>query len=168
MSNLKYQISFVLSLEEKVRLYVKQHLNDEIYLGLVGKNTGKRNQINDFKIEYALPLPNISNNKDIEVQVTEHWLSILREYTNFQKIKSTTSLRMLGVLHSHPHSIPALSDLDKKFGYQVAQELGNAIMLVIGKRLVLYSYLVEQNTITTIKHVSKRFGKKYTLTPERK
>ena len=168
MSTLKYQISFVPSIEEKIRLYVKQHFDDEIFLGLIGKIIGKQSQIIDFKIEYALPFPNISDNKDIEVQVTEHWLTILREYTNFQKVKSTLSLRMLGVLHNHPHSIPILSDLDKKFGYQVAQELGNAIMLVIGKRLVLYGYLIEQNTIVQVNHVSKRFCKKYSLTPERK
>ena len=161
MVNFSYQVSFTSSLEPKLLVYLKSHSDKEIFLGLIGKIVGKKNTVIAFSVTDCLPFPNKSTKTDKEAIVTEGWLEIVREYVNFHC--SSTSIRALGVLHSHPDSIPVLSSLDQDFGIRLAQDLGNAIMLVVGKNLTLYAYLVENSSIQKIRHLSTRFQKRYTF-----
>lgn len=165
LNEISHIVSLAPEFEHKILKYVKQNINNEIFVGLIGQIRGKGKTIIEFRISDGLPFPNLSQNKQKNIKIVDHWLQIVKEYVIFQKGKQKNALRILGVIHSHPGSMPALSSIDEEFGYQIAQELGNALMLVVGKKMTLYAYLIEDHQITQIKHNSKKFKKKYSLTP---
>ncbi|OLS16541.1 MAG: hypothetical protein HeimC3_53830 [Candidatus Heimdallarchaeota archaeon LC_3] len=158
-----YQLSFTKEFESHLINYLDRYPNLEVFLGLIGKIIGKKDNVIQFSVSDGLPFPNTSPEKKNEVVVTKDWLEIMKEYSLFIKRSKNSSLRLLGALHTHPGSIPSLSSIDKNFGFQLANELGNAIMIIVGKNKSLYTYFFSQNEILKIKHISKKFLKRYII-----
>ena len=157
-----YLVSFDAKLEKKIVSYIKQHISEEIFVGLIGDLSGKSKSIIEFNICDAVPFPNIAKDKDSFAEVTHQWLDILREYLRFHYLNQKIT-RALGVLHSHPETIPTLSFLDQDFALRLTEELGNALMLIVGRDMTLFAYLVEAKQISRIKHTSKTFRKRYSI-----
>ena len=157
-----YQLSFSNEFELYLMNYIKSRLDEEIFIGLIGKIIGRKTGILEFKVMHGIPFPKLSEKKNSEVIAPANWLEIIQEYLTFYD-KRFARMRPIGVLHSHPGSIPALSSIDQEFGFYYSSKLGNAIMAIVGKNFTLFSYLIEGDTFYKIKHKSLKFLKRYSF-----
>jgi len=141
----KYFFSFYRNTEIQLFNYLKKNSDKEIFIGILGKLSGKNKRIH-YNIRELIPFPNLSQNPKYLATPPDHWLSIIEEKKRFLGY----NLRFLGIIHSHPGKSSKKSKLDEKFGFQLQQQYGPILMIIIGYRATLRCYLIDDNEIKLI------------------
>lgn len=141
----KYFFSFYRNTEIQLYNYIKKNSDKEIFMGFIGKISGKNKKIH-YDIRELVPFPNLSKNPKYLATPPDHWLSIIEE----KKQLLSNNLKFLGIIHSHPGSSSKKSKLDEKFGIQLQQQYGPILMIIIGYRSTLRCYLIDGHEIKLI------------------
>lgn len=141
----KYFFSFYQNREIQLFNYIKKNSENEIFIGVLGKVSGKNKKIH-YNIRELVPFPNLSENPKYLATPPDHWLSIIEE----KKKLIGYNLRFLGVIHSHPGKSSKKSKLDEQFGFQLQKQYGPILMIIIGYKSTLRCYLMDEGKITII------------------
>lgn len=134
----KYFFSFYRNTEIQLFNYLRKNSEKEIFIGILGKLSGKNKKIH-YNIRELIPFPNLSQKPKYLATPPDHWLSIIEEKKKFIGY----NLKFLGIIHSHPGKSSKKSKLDEKFGVQLQQQYGPILMIIIGYRSTLRCYLID-------------------------
>jgi len=141
----KYFFSFYRNIEIQLFNYLKKNSEKEIFIGILGKLSRKNKKIH-YNIRELIPFPNLSENPKYMATPPDHWLSIVEEKKKFLR----DNLKFLGIIHSHPGKSSKKSKLDEMFGFQLQQQYGPILMIIIGYRATLRCYLIDDNEMKLI------------------
>ena len=141
----KYFFTFDRNTEIQLFNYLKKHSEKEIFIGILGKISGKNKKIH-YNIRELIPFPNLSQNPGFLATPPDHWLSIIEE----KKKLIGYNLRFLGIIHSHPGKSSKKSKLDEQFGLQLQKQYGPILMIIIGYKSTFRCYLMDEGKITLI------------------
>lgn len=141
----KYFFSFYRNREIQLFNYLKKNSEKEIFIGILGKLSGKNKKIH-YNIRELIPFPNLSQNPKYLATPPDHWLSIIEEKKKFLG----DNLRFIGIIHSHPGKSSKKSKLDEQFGFQLQKQYGPILMIIIGYKSTLRCYLMDEGKITII------------------
>ena len=136
----KYFFSFYRNTEILLYNYLKKNSKKEIFIGILGKISGRNKRIH-YDIRELIPFPNLSINPEYLATPPDHWLSVIEEKRKLLDI----NLKFFGIIHSHPGKSSRKSKLDDKFGLQLWKEYGPILMIIIGYDFTLRCYLIDED-----------------------
>lgn len=148
----KYFFSFYRNTEIQLFNYIKKNSENEIFIGVLGKVSGKNKKIH-YNIRELVPFPNLSENPKYLATPPGHWLSIVEEKNKL----IGHNLKFLGIIHSHPGKSSKKSKLDEQFGLQLQKQYGPILMIIIGYKSTLRCYLIDEDKIALIMGDLKMF-----------
>jgi len=141
----KYFFSFYRNTEIQLFNYIKKNFDKEIFIGIIGKISGRNKKIH-YDIRELVPFPNLSRNPRYLATPPDHWLSIIEE----KRQLLSNNLKFLGIIHSHPGKSSRKSKLDDQFGSQLQEQYGPILMIIIGYKSTLRCYLIDDNKTQVI------------------
>lgn len=144
-------------LEKRVYDYIQENSEIEIFLGLIGFLRGSGKKDIEYVINDVIPFPNLSLRPQETVIVPKVWYETLTMYIRLQYRKTNSIHRALGSLHSHPGEIPLPTPHDKNFAKAIAKDTGNAIMVIVGNKDLMYAYRATENDMEKIRVKSNYF-----------
>lgn len=148
----KYFFSFYRNTEIQLFNYLKKNSEKEIFIGVLGKISGKNKKIH-YDIRELIPFPNLSQSPKYLATPPELWLSIVEEKNKL----IGHNLKFLGIIHSHPGKSSKKSKLDEQFGLQLQKQYGPILMIIIGYKSTLRCYLIDEDKIALIMGDLKMF-----------
>jgi proteasome lid subunit RPN8/RPN11 len=137
-------------LESKLRQYACTKKHVEIFVACTGDVRGRKGGI-DYRICQLIAFPNLASDPEHFGDVPANWESIVNESCKFD------GNRFLGFIHSHPGTSSRKSRQDTEFFTSLSKQQGIFIAGIIGTRLTMRVYHVDEDKMTLIDGKSAEF-----------
>lgn len=149
-----FTFAFGKGIEEKIKNYVAKNPKKEVFISLFGnvrgRGRGKTSRI-EYMIQQVAAFPNYADRPMYFGEIPQNWLDVCGEICKLEQ------LQFLGFFHSHPEYKSIKSKQDTEYALKISLDQGNILMGIVGKRMVMRMYLVQDQRIKLIPGVTKFF-----------